>query len=173
MWFVAKLAARDKRWARHPLRTRTGVSSLVSRFLAVGGVLVEACGLGLQDDGPGAAHGRPVVSEGSAADEADLVVLSVGAAVRPGETVRAKIFNEPPEERCHASRTPCNPNVAKRGRGSGGSQRWPEIEVARNARLVPVFTVTRESKSGSRRGPLWIVPRDNARCAGLAGWSDY
>jgi hypothetical protein len=35
----------------------------------------------------------------------------VGAAVGPGETVRTKIFNEPPEERCHADRTPCNPNV--------------------------------------------------------------
>jgi hypothetical protein len=54
-----------------------------------------------KNDGSGATHGAPVVSEGGAADEANLVVLPVRAAVRPGKTVRAEVLNQPLEETGH------------------------------------------------------------------------
>ena len=54
--------------------------------------------IGRQGEAPRATHGTPVVSERSATDEADLVVLAMHTAVRPGEPVRAKSSNESLEE---------------------------------------------------------------------------
>src|SRR5579862_7970121 len=110
-----------------------------------------------QDDGAGAAHGGPVVSEGGAADEADLVVLPVGAAVGPGKTVRAKILNEPPEQsRRHAGRTPCNPKIAIRRSRIGRLAALARIENRAKRPSGTGFTVTRESKN--RRTP-WFTSK--------------
>lgn len=59
-----------------------------------------------KNDGAGATHGAPVVSERGAADEANLVVLPMGTAMRPGKTVRAEVLDEPLEETGHTCRTP-------------------------------------------------------------------
>lgn len=76
--------------------------------LTVCRVFGEARGrVGRKDDRTGTAHGGPVVPESGSTNQADLIILPVGAAVRPGETVRAEVLNEPLEETGrHAGRTP-------------------------------------------------------------------
>jgi hypothetical protein len=47
---------------------------------------------------PSPAHGTPVVSERRPTNKADLIVLAVAAAVRPGKTMRAELLKESREK---------------------------------------------------------------------------
>jgi hypothetical protein len=63
--------------------------------------------IGRQGEAPRTTHAGPVVSESSATNEADLVVLAIQPAMGPGEPMRAKPSNEPLEELGrHASLAP-------------------------------------------------------------------
>ena len=50
--------------------------------------------IGRQGEAARATHVRPIVSERSATDEADLVVLAMHATMGPGEPVRAESAEE-------------------------------------------------------------------------------
>lgn len=62
--------------------------------------------IGRQGEAARASHIGPVVSEYSATDEADLVVLAIQTAMGPGEPVRAKSGKQPLEELGHAGLAP-------------------------------------------------------------------
>jgi len=85
------------------MRTR-GICRLQVRtcFVAtLGGVLLAwqaSLGLGGKHDFAGATHGCPVVSIGGSTQEADLVVLPIGTAVRPRKLVRTELSKKSLEE---------------------------------------------------------------------------
>jgi hypothetical protein len=62
--------------------------------------------IGRQAEPARAFHVGPIVSEHSATDEADLVILAMQTAMGPGEPVRAKSGKQTLEELGHAGLAP-------------------------------------------------------------------
>jgi hypothetical protein len=71
-------------------------------------------GSGRQGEAACASHVGPVISEYSAADEADLVVLAMQTAMGPGEAVRAKSGKQTLEELGHAGLAPSHCETHRR-----------------------------------------------------------
>ena len=63
---------------------------------------LQVCGI----NQPGSPHRNPVVLIRGAADQTHLVILSMRSAVRPRETMRTELFNQPVEQSWHAWPSP-------------------------------------------------------------------